>query len=368
MSAVQVDAIIVKLRTFVAAGPHRGILVEAVKKVPRGTDLTGVERPGAWLAKARRPKADAWLPADYRHFLATWGSLTWLAPEGDVPDRYWFYLGNVGAKALIDLNERFDLLDAAEAAGLEDAAGLDRIHVFHDGYNAGFAFDARVTNRAGEALVVPFVEDTIHAFLGKKRPKPVGTFVEWLDARVTGCIAALERNAAPSPARVSTQVPASIKVPANRGIDLKDRVDVDAGWPLLQKRQFAKVATLARAALNRDPVFLYAHAQLLDALGGLVATAKDANALRRERYTVAWTLLALARRGVEDIHADYHKMFRQKALTVLAELSLEAPELVSIAQGKKLIAEAAGMRVDPDPGNAGIWDTPGVKRRLDKTR
>ncbi len=47
-------------------------------------------------------------------------------------------------------------------------------------------------------------------------------------------------------------------------------------------------------------------------------------------------------------------MFRQKALTVLVELALEAPELVSIAQGKKLIAEAAGLRVDPDPVNAGL--------------
>jgi hypothetical protein len=366
MSAAQVNAIIAKLRAFVAAGDHRGIVVEAVKRLPRGTELTGVEHPGAWLARARRPAAEAWLPADYRHFLAKWGSLTWLAPEGDVPERYWCYLGNVGAKALIDLNARFDLLDAAEAAGLEESAGLDRIHVFHDGYTAGFAFDARVKSRSGELLVVPFVEDEIHAFLGKQRPKPVGTFVEWLDARVTGCIAALEHNAAPKPA--STQVPASIKVPAKRGINLKDRVDVDAGWPQLQKRQFAQVATRARAALKRDPVFLYAHAQLLDALAGLVATSKAPEALHRERYSVAWTLLALARRGVENIHADYHKMFRQKALTVLAELSLEAPELVSIAQGKKLIAEAAGLRIDPDPANAGVWDTAGVKQRLAKAR
>lgn len=236
------------------------------------------------------------------------------------------------------------------------------ICVFHDGYHAGFAFDARVKRRGGEALVVPFVEDQIHAFLGKQRPKPVGTFVEWLDARVAGCIAALEGNAAP--ARVSTRVPASIKVPANRGVNLKDRVDIDAGWAQLRKRQFAKVATLARAALKRDPVFMYAHAQLLDALAGLVA--KDPEAIRRERCTVAWTLLALARRGVENIHADYHEMFRQKALTVLAEIALEAPELVSIAQGKKLIAEAAGLRVDPV--DAGAWDTAGVKRRLDQAR
>jgi hypothetical protein len=365
MSGAQVDAIIAKLRAFVAVGDHRGVLVEAVKKVPRGTELTGVERAGAWLARARRPAAEAWLPADYRHFLAKWGSLTWLAPEGDVvPERYWFYLGNVGAKALIDLNARFDLRDAAEAAGLEDAAGLDRICVFHDGYNAGFAFDARVKSRGDEALVVPFREDEIHTFLGKKRPKPVGTFVEWLDARVAGCMSELEGNAAP--ARVSTKVPASIEVPANRGINLKDRVDIDAGWAQLQKRQFAKVATLARAALKRDPVFMYGHAQLLDALAGLVATSKDPEALRRERCNVAWTLLALARRGVENIHADYHKMFRQKALTVLAELALEAPQLVSIAQGEKLIAEAAGLRVEPV--GAGVWDTADIKRRLDKAR
>ena len=164
----------------------------------------------------------------------------------------------------------------------------------------------------------------------------------------------------------STKVPATIKVPTKRGIKLTDpRPDVDKGWGLLRARKFSTVAALARKALVLDPVFMYAHAQLLDALAGLITSAKNPDALRTERWTVAWTLLALARRGVEDIHEDYHPLFEQKALTVLAELALEAPHLVPLAQAKKLIAEAAGVRVDKDSMSLiGTWNTAVVKERL----
>jgi hypothetical protein len=368
MSAAQIDAVIAKLRSFVAAGSHRGTLLEAVKSAPRGTQMTGAERVGAWLRKSGARKPAPWLPADYRHFVTTWGSLTWMAPAHDAPEKYWFYLGNVGDKALIDLNQRFDIRECAEAIGREDDKALDQILVFHDGYNQGFAFDARVKQR--EVLVVPFVEGDIERFL-TKRPKPVGTFAQWLDARVDGCIRALE-SVPPvvSTSAASTKVPATIKVPAKKGIKLAEpRADVDKGWVLLRASKFVEVAKLARSALELDPVFMYAHAQLLDALAGLVKTAKDPDAVRKERWTVAWTLLALARRGVDDIHEDYYPLFAQKALTVLAELALEAPQLVPLAQGKKLIAEAARVRVDKDSMSLiGAWDTPGVRKRLDKAK
>ncbi len=367
MSATRVDAIVTKLRAYVGAGPHHGILLEDVKKLPRGVNVTGFESIGSWLSRSRRsPRTPpAWLPADYRHFVARWGSLTWLAPEG-VPDDVWCYLGNTGDKALIDLNERFDLREATEAAGLDGDLALERIVVFHDGYNDGFAFDARVRRGPrGEVLVVPFVEDELAKFLGKKRPKPVGTFVEWLEARIARSMAAI--GPAPQPARaVTTKVPASIEVPKHRGINLRNPVDVGPGWRHLETQAYAKAATLARSALQRDPVFLYAHAMLLDALGGLARTHKTPAPLHAERCTVAWTLLALARRGVENIHADYHRMFQQKALTVLAELAMES-SLVSIVLAKKLIAEASRLRIDPSAiVNAGTWDTRGVKARLDK--
>ncbi|MEO8701457.1 MAG: hypothetical protein ABI867_15530 [Kofleriaceae bacterium] len=74
------------------------------------------------------------------------------------------------------------------------------------------------------------VEDEIEGLLAK-RPKPVGTFAQWLDARVSACIRALER--VPTGA-ASTKVPATIKVPAKKGIKLTDpRADVDEGWDLL---------------------------------------------------------------------------------------------------------------------------------------
>jgi hypothetical protein len=367
MAAAQIDAVIAKLCTFVAAGSHRGTVLEAVNKAPREMQLTGAERVGAWLRKPRARKPAPWLPADYRHFVTKWGSLTWMAPEHDVPEKYWFYLGNVGDKALIDLNERFDIHECAEAYGRGDDKALEQILVFHDGYNQGFAFDARVR---GEVLVVPFVEDEIEKFL-TKRPRSVGTFARWLDARVTACIRALERVApVMSTGAASTKVPANIKVPAKKGLKLTEPcADVDEGWGLLRAGKFPYVADLARNALALDPVFMYAHAQLLDALAGLAKTAKDPDAVRKERWIVAWTLLALARRGVEHIHKDYYPLFKQKALTVLAELALEAPQLVPLAQGKKLIAEAAGVRVDKDSMSLiGTWDTPGVKKRLDKAK
>lgn len=360
----RIEQTVDRLREFVGQGLHHGLIIENVKTVPKSFQLDASKRRvGAWLKspKPKAPRLPDSLPADYRAFVAKYGSLTWLSPE-PAPDE-WFYLHNVGSKALVDLrhpDSRFDEYLAAEAMGLEDS--LDSLFVFHDGFNRGFAFDGRVRSKASEELLVcPFVEDELERFLAKP-PRPVGTFAEWFVSTIERLMAELAGRAAPVKRSALVEIPPDQKVPTGAAITASQEVlgaQLKTGWPLLAKGSFAAVAKSARALIAKEPLYLYAYSQLLDAL------AHDSSA-QAERVTIAWQLLALARRGIEGIHEDYAVLYRQKAATVLASLALSS-SMVTVEQAKRLIAEAQGPPAGPDDQMVmtGTWDSKAIKKQLD---
>lgn len=170
-----------------------------------------------------------------------------------------------------------------------------------------------------------------------------------------------KQDVVPVPADVA--LPRAKKIKADQG-ELGDVLT--PGWAALEQGKFAKAERLARDVIAKEPLYLYAYSQLIDALAGKIAAGKTE--LRAEQRTLAWTLLALARRGVDDIHEEYWKLYRQKCATLLASIALVAPELVSLADAKRLIEEAAAVRVRKDDQMfmTGTWSLEAVAAELAK--
>ena len=369
VSRKQIDATIAELKAFVGETVQRGVILEAARTAPRGANLDiWKARVGIWHRPVKPPRGKLlpFLPPDYVHFLRTYGSLTWLAPEADPPDG-WFYLGNQAAKALLDVRAYdacYDVNEPAEAIGLEDADGLDRIHVFQDGFNRGFAFDARRARGSGEPAVVPFVEDEIEAFLARK-PRSVGSFADWLATTARRHMKALGNRTADEHVG-DVSVPTNVRIPKGKRLGDTDALDpiLQKGWELLEHKKFAAASKAAFAMIEREPLFLYAYSQALDGMVG-----EDKKQHRASIWRTAWQLLALARRGVGDnIHETFLQLYRQKAATMLADLALVDPSLVSIADAKRLIAEALAQPVGKSDQMfmTGAWDSRKVKAALAK--
>lgn len=373
MGRAEIDAAIDRLRKVVAEGPHKGFLLEDAKRkdavAKRNLGRAG-DRIGRWHRRARSGSAGAplpaYVPADYVYFAATYGSLTWMAPAAD-PPAGWIYLHNTGDKALLDLaapNATYDVGEAADALGIDTPP----LFVFHDGFNDGFAFDERVRDAAGEALVVAFAEDNLGAIAAQAAPpKTFGTFAEWLTTTVARYVAALEGRSAPAKDDALVPIPASIAVPEGDEINADEGALDDIltpGWRHLATGKLDAVMKGVTRMLKTEPLYLYAYGQGLDALAKLVA-AGDATR-RPEQWRLAWTLLALSRRGIVSLHDDYNELYRQKAATVLAGLALEAPELVSREDARRLAAEALGVPQGKDDqmDMTGYWDTKAIAKAL----
>lgn len=169
---------------------------------------------------------------------------------------------------------------------------------------------------------------------------------------------------------VLVAIPKDIKVPKGKSLQVDDTPlskKLEPGWAQLEAGELAAVERSARAILVKEPRYLYAYSQVLDALSGrLRAGDGDADSIRGELRAFAWTLLALARRGIEDLHEDYNHLYRQKAATLLAELALATPPLVSIADGTRLCNEALSLPVkrSDQMHMTGTWNTRSVMTKL----
>ncbi len=381
--SLQVEALIDGLKNFVAQGEHRGVLLEATKSVPTGFEWAGVEdRIGRWLrpGQPRAAQVPDFTPAAYRAFLESHGSLTWLAPAHDAPDG-WFFLHNQGPQTLIELPEGHRCIDVYDPIPDEEEQarlGLSHLWVFHDGYNESFAFDERIIGTNGEPLVIEFKEEHLMTPLEDRLQSVVrhGTFTEWLAKRIRHFTSALGPRAAPPrmpTAGGRTAPPNTLVLPAPRttGLSSDDNMRfelaLDPGWQALERGDFADALRCAQAAraLNADSP--YPVSMALDALAGLAVTAPDPSALRQQQFDLAWFLLAMCRRNTfYQVHGDFVKLYRQKAATLLAELSLLAPGLVSPADAKLLLTEAKAVRVGADEQMAmtGRWNVADVEARL----
>lgn len=333
------------LRAFVAEGAHRGIVLEAEEKAPKGFELgTAKNRVGRWLKDTTfKSHAPDFVPASYRAFLEQFGSLTWLAPDTDVPDGA-FVLQNTAAWTLIDLPD-----DSYEPSS------DDALFVFHDGYTDSFAFDARVKNEQGEALVLRFEDHHLMQAFDERELETVGTFEEWLAARIAKFMAALEDRTPRPKVKNRVDVPADIEVPVERAHDAKAfHVTLMNGLKQVAAGDVAGARASARELLAMN-ASLYAF-----------SLALDVNEDPSERRRLAWQMLAACRAGVHSLHEDYVKLYKQRAATVLAELALTQPALVSLDDAALLIIEAKAVRVGKDEQTAmtGSWDTNAVADAL----
>lgn len=335
------------LRAFVAEGPHRGVVLEAEKKAPKGFDLgTAKNRVGRWLKGAPfKTRVPEFVPASYRTFLEQYGSLTWLAPDTDAPDGA-FSLQNTAAWTLIDVPDSAACFDLFELASDDD---IDALWVFHDGYSDSFAFDARVKSEHGEALVVRFEDHHLMQSFEERELETLGTFEAWLAARVARFITALEDRQPRPKVKKLVDVPADIVVPVERAHDAKAfHVTLMNGLKQVVAGDLAGARASAEKLIAMNPS-LYA-----------LSLAIDANEDPTERRQLAWQMLAVCRAGKTSLHADYVKLYRQRSATVLAEL-------VSGDDAKLLITEAKAVRVGKDEQTAmtGSWDTAAVAKKLD---
>ncbi|MCP3063600.1 SMI1/KNR4 family protein [Myxococcus sp. K38C18041901] len=346
--------VVEKLCAFVAEGAHRGMVLEAQKKAPKGLELgTATTRVGRWLKGAPfKVLVPDFVPASYRLFLQMHGSLTWLAPDTDAPEGA-FSLQNTGAWTLVDLPDANGCIDLHELAG-EEAS--EHLWVFHDGYSDSFAFDARVKNERGDALVIRFEDHHLMQPFEERELETLGTFDDWLAARVDHFIALLQDRAPRPKVKQLVEVPADITVPVERAHDEK-------------AFHLALMRGLQQVAAGDLPGARATAKKLLSMSGSLYALslALDASEDPEERRRLGWQMLASCRAGTSRLHADYLKLYRQRSATVLAELALSQPTLVSMDDAKLLIVEARAVRVGKDEQTAmtGAWDTVAVAKRLE---
>lgn len=340
--------------------PERGLLVEAVKRLPSEFSSGPRDRTGTWLGKrVRPPKVPSFVPATYRAFLARYGSLTWLAPNQDAPEG-WLFLDEQGPKTLVDLRPDVACLDLHDAAGAArwERLGLENLWVFHGMSTEAFAFDARVVDKHGTPLVVEFQDEHLMTALSARRRSLVkhGTFEQWLTERIERFIKTLDGRRRTKAPKGLVPVPASVRLssPSSDQPDEFHRA-VQEGWSALSAKAWAKALDAVRRAAKHEPSSLYVVSIELDARVGL----PDSQEHRRRRFELAWTLLGRCRaKEVDDLHEDYVKLFRQKGAAALVELSLLDGSRVSRDDARKLLAEAKSVRMgkDDQTTTTGFWD------------